>query len=209
MPFNTCVGVFAVGVSLVIAPRALAQAGHAGHDQRPASHGAQHKMTMSATDDAHFVEMMTKHHKEGVEMSKLEESRGSRDNVKALAAKIREGQEKDLQELAAHHGKHGDAKAHEAHAAKGTTGSDKHGADMQKHHEMMQKMSQESMQKIQNASGADVDHAFAHEMAMHHEMALEMIAKTKFKDAELRKFAQRMAANQKKELQQLRAVQKK
>ena len=206
MPFNKCVAVFAVGISLAVAPAALAQAGHAGHGQNPASHGAQHKMTMPAMDDAHFVETMTKHHKEGIEMSKLEESRGTRDNVKALAARIRQGQEKDLQELAAHHGKHGAAPAHQAHAPKG---NDHDGAEMRKHHEMMEKMSQESMQKIQNASGAEVDHAFAHEMAMHHEMALEMIAKTKFKDAELRKFAQRMAANQKKELQQLKAVQNK
>lgn len=196
------------GAILALAPSAYAQ--HAGYDPKAPVKQAQHKMTMPAMDDAHFVQMMIKHHKDGIEMSKLEESKGTRDDVKALAAKIRGGQEKDLQELQSHEGKHGDAKGHEGHttpAPKGTAGA-KPAPDMQKHHEMMDTMAQQSRQKIESASGAAVDRAFAQEMARHHQMALEMIAKTTFKDAELRKLAQRMAANQKKELQELKAKQK-
>ena len=202
-------GVIAVVFTLGVAAGAVAeQAGHQAHDTKPQ---ASHKMTMPAMDDAHFVEIMMKHHQDGIEMAKLEESRGTRQDVKALATKIREEQEKDLQELQGHQGKHGEMKGHEGHAAaapQGTTGA-KPAADMQKHNEMMASMAQQSKQKIESASGEGVDHAFAHEMAMHHEMALEMITKTKFKDPELRKLAQRMAAGQKNELAQLKAMQKK
>lgn len=200
--------------ALLLAPVSAAQRGHERHDvKKQTAQPAQHKMMMPAMNDAHFVEMMSKHHRDGIEMSKLEEARGTRDEVKALAAKIREGQEKELAELEAHRGKHGQMPPHGAGhkdpSATGTTGHDKMSGAMQKHHAMMEQMSKASMDKIQNATGAEVDHAFAHEMAMHHEMALQMIAKTRFKDPELRKLAQRMSASQKKELAQLKAMQKK
>ena len=187
---------------------AIALTVSAGAAQQPPAKTMTHTLTMPAMDDAHFIEMMAKHHKHGIELAKIEESRGTRDDVKALAAKIRQRQEKELTELEALKARHADPAVPKEPATKGTTGRDKHVDDMQKHDEMMQKMAQASVQKIQNAPNPDVDRAFANEMATHHEMAIEMITKTTFTDPELRKLAQMMAANQKKELTQLQAIQK-
>ena len=183
--------------------------GHQGHDtkaQTQKSSGM--KMSMPAMTDAQFVEMMRMHHQQGIELAKLEESKGTRGEVQALAAKIRQGQERELQELQSAHGGHSAAGSPTGGAKpQGTAGHERHGAEMQKHHEMMEQMANESKQKLENASGAEVDRAFLQEMAKHHQMALEMVAKTKFKDPELRKMAQKMAADQKRELQELKKLQ--
>jgi uncharacterized protein (DUF305 family) len=165
-------------------------------------------MPMPRMNDAQFVEMMKAHHEDGIELSKLEESKGTREEVKALAAKIREGQEAELQQLqSAHSGHAATAESPAGAKPQGTAGHDAHGAAMQKHHEMMERMAAESKQKVESASGPDVDAAFLAEMSKHHQMALEMIAKTTFNDANLRKLAQKMAADQRKELGELKKLQ--
>lgn len=187
---------------------ASAQSGHEAHEQKAAATTQPPaNMSMPAMDEIHFVESMIKHHKDGIEMTRLEESRGAHDGVKALAAKIREGQESDLKVLEAHHGGGTAPKPHgtAGHDAKPhAPGDRRHEAAMLKHHEMMEQMAKESVQKIESASGPAVDAAFVREMAKHHEMALQMIAKTTFKDTELRKLSQKMAAMQKRELAELK-----
>lgn len=219
MKLSKSISAVACAAALAFAAPAMAQTAHQGHEQKaqPAEKSG-HKMMIPAMDEMHFVQMMKKHHQDGIEMAKIEESRGTRENVKTLAAKIREGQERELAELESHGGDHaksgdkataGDHAKHDTAAKpQGTAGADTHDASMQKHHEMMEKMAQESKAKLENASGDAVDHAFVHEMAMHHEMALQMIAKTTFKDPELRKLSQKMAAGQKRELGELKALQK-
>ncbi len=185
---------YRTGLTVLALTGSLAAAGFAQQAHKgQAEHG--HKMTMPAMNDGHFVDMMKKHHEDGIALSKLEESRGTRDDVKVLAAKIRHGQERDLEELNAKH-------AHHA----GEPGG--HDAAMQKHHAMMEHMASESMKKLENASGPAVDQAFLHEMTAHHRMALEMIAKTKFKDPDLRKLAQKMTAEQKREIQELKKLER-
>lgn len=200
---------YAMALALVVVTAGVAAAQQPPHQGHDAKAGQSHsKMSMPALDDAHFAAMVRKHHEHGIALSKIEESKGTRDDVKALAARIREGQERDLKELESGHADHaagtgtGETKPH------GTSGgATAHGADMQKHHEMMEQMSNESKQKVENASGAAVDQAFLQEMAMHHQMALEMISKAKLKDAGLRKLAQKMSAEQKKELAELKKLQ--
>ena len=90
---------FVVVLSLTIVPAlAAAQDAHQGHDQatKHESHA------MPALSDEHFLAMMIKHHQDGIELAKLEESKGSREAVKTLAAKIRAGQERELSEMKAH-----------------------------------------------------------------------------------------------------------
>jgi uncharacterized protein (DUF305 family) len=182
------------------------QPAHQGHDTKA---GQSHsKMSMPALDDAHFAEMMRKHHQHGIELSKIEESKGTRDEVKTLAAKIRQGQERDLKELESGHADHAAGAGTGGTKPQGTSGAAaSHGADMEKHQEMMEQMANESKQKLENASGAAVDQAFLQEMAMHHQMGMEMISKAKLKDASLRKLAQKMSAEQKKELAELKKLQ--
>lgn len=189
---------FVVVLSLTIVPAlAAAQDAHQGHDQatKHESHA------MPALSDEHFLAMMIKHHQDGIELAKLEESKGSREPVRTLAAKIRAGQERELSEMKAHEGKHA------GHSA--TRGTSGHAADpsMQKHHDMMETMAKESLAKVEKAEGSAADQAFLQEMAKHHEMALEMIAKAKLKDPDLLKMSQKMAQAQKRELQELKQLE--
>lgn len=204
-------GIFAVAFAFAVAGAAGAQtAGHQGHDTKAKAQTKKStgmKMSMPAMDDAQFVEMTKKHHQDGIEMAKIEEAKGTRDQVKALAAKIRAGQERDLKELESKHGDHAGTAGAAGAKPQAAAGHAGHSADMQKHHEMMEQMAKESKQTIENASGAEVDRAFLQEIAKHHQMQLEMIAKTKFKDAELRQMAQKMAAEQKRELQEIKKLQ--
>ena len=158
--------------------------------QKPQTTGAAHEQMMKGMmgmTDAMFVPMMIKHHQHGIEMARLEEERGSSASVKALAAKIRQSQEKELAEL----------KAHATHFAKGTSGQ-------AEHDKMMEQQSQSMLAKLKSASGAALDHAFLEQMAKHHEGAIAMTEGAKLQDAELKKLAQKMVAGQRQELAELK-----
>jgi uncharacterized protein (DUF305 family) len=159
--------------------------------QKPGAAGAgRHEQMMKGMmgmTDAMFVPMMIRHHQHGIEMARLEEERGSSASVKALAARIRQSQEKELAEL----------KAHAEQAPKGTSGD-------AAHDEMMAQRSQSMMAKLKSASGADLDHAFLEQMAKHHEGAVTMTEGAKLQDPELKKLAQKMLTDQRQELAELR-----
>lgn len=194
---------FALAVTLVAFPTmAVAQDSHQGH----ATPAGQDMKMMPALNDANFVEMMSRHHRGGIALAKAEESRGSRGAVKALAASIRSGQERDLQELEAHKGAH-EHPAAGGTATRGTSGQPRSADSMQKHEQMMDTMARESLARVENAQGEAADIAFLQEMAKHHQMALNMIAKANLKEPELRKMSQKMAAEQKRELQEITQLQ--
>lgn len=184
----------AAGMLALAAISAEAQAGHQGHAAPQASQ--QHQMNMPALDDAHFVEMMGKHHRDGIALSRLEEAKGIREDVRRLAFTIREGQERDLEELETRHSGH----------LTGTTAGPARAGGLDEHHKMMEQMAAASLKRVQGGMGAAVDQTFLEEMAMHHEMALEMIAKAKLTTADLRTLAGKMAAEQKRELAELRKL---
>ena len=172
-------------LSSLLAAVPAAQSGSAG--QKPADTAHQgHSMQLS---DGDFATLMIKHHRDGIEMAKMEESGGASDEVKALAAKIRQAQEKDIGEL------NGFAKKHTA-------------TDMAAHHEKeMQKEHMQTMSKLKSAKGASLDQAFVAEMIRHHQSALEMTKQAQFKDHGLHEFAERMSKNQQAELQELKKLQ--
>ena len=165
---------------------ALAGGAHAQKPDSAAQHAQMMKGMMGMTD-AMFVSMMVKHHQHGIEMARLEEDRGSAASVKALAAKIRQSQEKELTEL----------KAHSEHMTKGTSG---HG----EHDKMMEQQSQSMMATLKSASGAALDHAFLEQMVKHHEMAISMTEGAKLLDPEVKKLAQKMLTSQRQELTELK-----
>jgi uncharacterized protein (DUF305 family) len=159
--------------------------------QKPGARGAgQHDQMMKGMmgmTDAMFVSAMIRHHQHGIEMARQQEERGSSASVKALAARIRQSQEKELAEL----------KAHAEHAAKGTAGH-------AEHDKMMEQQGQMMMKRLKSASGAALDHAFLEQTAKHHEGAISMAEGAKLQDAELKKLAERMVAGQRQELAELR-----
>ena len=70
---------------------------HGTQPQSGSSHGtAQHEPAMKGMTDAHFVQMMLKHHQQGIEMARIEEKGGASAEVKALATKIRQSQEREM-----------------------------------------------------------------------------------------------------------------
>jgi uncharacterized protein (DUF305 family) len=83
------------------AAAALSMASVSAQGQKPSEppKDMQHHQMMQGLTDAQFVPMMIKHHQQGIEMARLEEQRGSSASVKALAAKIRQSQGKELAEL--------------------------------------------------------------------------------------------------------------
>ena len=85
-------------VPLSLPAQAQTQAGtdHAKHAQTSKSHDH------SAMTDVDFVAMTIKHHQDGIEMARIEEKGGASNDVKALAGKIRQGQERELAELQKH-----------------------------------------------------------------------------------------------------------
>jgi uncharacterized protein (DUF305 family) len=204
---------------LAIAPLpAVAQAGHQGHASPQAT--PQHKMDMPPLDDARFVEMMGKHHRDGIALSRLEEAKGMREDVRTLAFKIRESQERDLKALETEHSGHlhgttaGHARATGTAGQSAQTGHAGHAAQrgmpraaMDEHHKMMEQMAAASLARLQSGMGEAVDQAFLEEMAKHHEMALEMIAKAQLTNSDLRRLADKMAVEQKRELAELKKLQ--
>ena len=142
---------------------------------------------MMGMTDATFVPMMIAHHQQGIEMARLEEDRGSAASVKALAAKIRQSQEKELAEL----------KSHAQHLAKGA-------ASHAEHDKMMAQQSQSMMTKLKALSGPALDHAFLEHMAKHHEGAIAMTEGAKLQDPELKKLAQKIVTGQRQELTELK-----
>lgn len=176
-----------VAFAAVAAP-SLAQtdgADHSTHAQTGKPNASSTKMT-----DAEWVGMMLKHHQDGIAMSRLEEKGGASSEVKALAAKIREGQERDVPDL----------QKHQSHVgAPGAT----HADDM-KH---MEAESQQSMKRLQSVSGPALDQAFVQEMSKHHQQAINMVTSTTFKHADVRAMAQKMASTQKQELAELKKHQ--
>lgn len=175
--------------------------------QQPAHQGHDMKQTAAPVmTDADFTMMMTEHHQGAIAMCKIEESRGSRDAVKALAAKMRETQEREVEAMAAGPAAHADMPT-TAPDAKGSAAHGGHGATMQQHHQMMQQEAMASRKRLENASGAAVDTAFLEEMTKHHQAALEMISKAKLRDPGLRRLSQKMAADQKREIREFKKLQ--
>ena len=202
------IGIVSVALTSLLAAASTGlaqQPGHADHESKDKPASTMKEMQMPALHDREFTEMMLRHHRHGIELAKLEESRGSREDVKQLATKIREGQERELQELEAIDRKLG--RAAESPAPKGTSGHEGHGTAMQKPHQMMEQMSAMSKEAVGTASGPAADEAFLEQMSKHHRMALQMIGKAQLKDAGLRELSDKMAAGQKRELQELKQLQ--
>ena len=142
--------------------------------------------------DADFVPMMIKHHEDGIAMTRREEEKGASADVKALAAKIRQGQERDLPEL----------KRHLAHVQAASKGSSDHKA----YEQAMAQDSQATMKRLNSAAGAALDHAFLEEMVKHHEMAITMAQTAKLQNPDLKKLAQKMVAAQQQEIAALKKL---
>ena len=179
-------------------PVAWAQhpAGHSGTQK-----GQDMKMT-GAPYDLHFIDMMIEHHRMGIDMAKLAQNKASHTDLKALAAKMAEDQQKDTDQLNKWRDEWYAGKPKSDHMNMPGMSTSDH-AKMPGMSGM--KMQEMDMGKLEAASGNEFDLMFIDMIVPHHQMAIDMSKETlkKAQHAQLKIFARTTIDKQQKEKAQL------
>ncbi|MFG1710995.1 DUF305 domain-containing protein [Nonomuraea sp. M3C6] len=141
--------------------------------------------------DVMFTQMMIMHHRQAVEMARLAPARASDEQVKAIAAKIKSEQEREIETM------QGWLKAWGKPMSTGGMG-----------HEMPGGMSQEDMRKLGAARGAAFDKEFLQMMTNHHRSAIMMagIEQRLGANPQAKQLARSIAASQEAEVAQMRKI---
>jgi uncharacterized protein (DUF305 family) len=149
--------------------------------------------------DIQFLDMMMEHHADGVEMARMGIEKAQNAEVKALADKMAAGQQKDIDEM---------RKMREAHFPQNPKAEMMTVKGRTMTSEMMEKMAQEDMRKLETASGAEFDRAFLDVFMKHHQMALDMSKEetSKGEQPEVKKKAREIIAVQSKEMAEMRRL---
>ncbi len=153
--------------------------------------------------DLHFIDMMAKHHRQGIAMGRMAERKGSTPALRAFAKKTADEQEKELLEL----------KKHRDHWYAGAPEMD--------HSQMMAQMHQKpgmsshanmdmqgDISKLQAATGKAFDRLFLDMMIPHHQMAIDMSkeAVTKAEHVEIKEMARLGIIKQQKEIAEMKRL---
>lgn len=158
------------------------------------------KMSGNQTD-LQFLDMMLMHHSDGVKMAQMGVDKAQNAGVKALAQKMADDQQKDIEEMQAMRDSHfsGEGKA-EMMMVKGREMTS----------EMMMKMAEADMKKLEAAMGAEFDRMFLDIFMKHHQMAIDMSKEenSKGKDAEVKKKAREIITKQTKEIGEMKRLKK-
>ena len=141
-------------------------------------------------DEATFVRVLVQHYEGGIDMARLEERRGASAEVKALATKMRRAQERELADL----------RKHASQAVAGTSGSESaKGAPL-----AMEAHARQMADRLeQTTTRSALDREFVEHMLMHHEMTMQLIEHTNFKDKELGAIARQIAETRKSDVAEL------
>ncbi|MFF5205280.1 DUF305 domain-containing protein [Streptosporangium sp. NPDC000396] len=117
--------------------------------------------------DVMFARMMIEHHKQAVEMAELAETRARSPEVKDLAARIKAAQEPEIATMTGWLSEWGEPSA--------SSGGEGHGMSPgMKGHGVPGMMSDEDMEELEAATGAEFDRMFLRMMIAHHGGAIEM-----------------------------------
>ncbi|HEU0030043.1 MAG TPA: DUF305 domain-containing protein [Kofleriaceae bacterium] len=145
---------------------------------------AETKPMPAPKDDHMFAMHMAQHHRDGIAMADAVIARGTSDDVKSIAKRIKSDQEKDLTTL--------DAKL-KGHKMAGMPKD----ADMER-----------DMARLKAAKGADADRLFLELMIVHHAEALVMghSAMDKLADADIKKLARDMFDKQARDIGELQKL---
>lgn len=179
MKIKLCLTVILVFVALTVSG-ALAQ--------HPAGHGAK---TADADYDLHYIDMTIEHHQMGIDMAKMAQNKASHAELKNLATKMVEDQQKDQDQLKKWRDEWYAGKPKSDHMnMPGMSGM---------------KMPQMDMGKLEAASGNDFDLMFIDMIVPHHQMAIDMSKESlkKAAHAPLKTFARETIAKQQKEKAQM------
>lgn len=184
--------------TLVLASPAIAQ--HSGHDSthgnRQISQDMQHgamKSSPNATKaefDHQFIDTMIVHHQSAIEMAQLAEERAAHDELKQMAKKMSADQKREIEQL---------------QNWKQEWYPDKGDALNMRMPGMAESMKDMPMDKLEAAKGEEFDRQFIDMMMRHHRGAIEMAqtAQKKAKHPEIKKIAQEIIREQKKENAQM------
>lgn len=141
-------------------------------------------------DEKMFVEMMVPHHEQAIQMSDLAPSRTETAEVLALAEKIKQGQEPEIQLM-------------EGWLGEGHTQDNTHAG----HGGMNGMLTESELEALEAASGPEFDKLFLEGMIRHHEGAIEMLSLLdNSKDAEVLALAEQIERVQLEEIAQMKAL---
>ena len=172
-------------------------------DQAPAAatgadSNASATATAGALADVAFIDSMVPHHTMGVHMVDMELERGSSQDVKALAQKIKDGQVEDVATMQS--------------LRRELTGADSTAASGMIMDQMMKDPSMRAtMDSMMAMQGTEMDQAFLRHMTRHHREGIDMSrrAQPRLKQPELQILAQKMMDTQEQEIGEMRRLQEK
>ncbi|HEX6969837.1 MAG TPA: DUF305 domain-containing protein [Micromonosporaceae bacterium] len=173
-------------------------AGCGGTDGSSGEHGTRTTAGPSSADhnqaDITFAQKMIVHHRQALEMAAMAESRAADSKVRSVAAGIERAQDPEIDQMTAW--------LREWEAPVPSVGGHDGHADMPG------MMSNHDMAALAGASGADFDRMFLDMMIRHHEGAIEMarIQQQEGRNPAAKALAERIAADQAAEIEQLRAL---
>ncbi|MBI3652712.1 MAG: DUF305 domain-containing protein [Acidobacteria bacterium] len=197
-----------VMLAALVVSSVLAQhpAGHSGMEKKE-----QEKKMATAPYDLQFIDMMLKHHQMGIEMAQMAQNKASHAELKELATKMVEKQQKGSDQLKQWRDEWyaGQPKADHmkmSEMAGMAEMSEKSKSDHPPKSEMSgMKMQEMNRSKLEAATGKEFDLLFIDLIVPHHQMAIAMSEKAlkKAEHAPLKTFARTTIEEQQKEVKQL------
>jgi len=145
--------------------------------------------------DLQFIDTVVMHHQSAIEMADLVESRSAHDELKKMAKKMTSDQQGEIQRL---------------QEWKKQWYADKGDAVNMKMPGMVESMKDMPMDKLTAAKGDEFDAMFIDAMTRHHRGAIKMAeaAQGKAQHPEIKKLAQEVISEQKKEIAQMASWKK-
>jgi uncharacterized protein (DUF305 family) len=142
-------------------------------------------ISASAADkkyDAQFLDKMTEHHRQGVDMANLGKEKAKNSELKKMSEKMAKDQTKEIADM---------EKWRKSDFANEPAATD-----------LPPKM---DMDSLKSASGADFDHAFIEMMTKHHEDGIEMAkdAESNAATSKIKTFAKKIVKNQTSEKEKM------
>jgi uncharacterized protein (DUF305 family) len=140
---------------------------------------------MVPKDEAHFLEMMSEHHKDGIKMAEMAESKAQSKDVKSLAKKISKDQKSETQKMQSW--------------KKNWYPNENVAVDMPKM----------DMSKLETASGKEFDKQFLAMMTKHHQDGIEMMnaSMPKLQHKETKSMAEKGVKKQTAEIEKMDKLQ--
>ncbi len=165
-----------------------------GNNDNPAVQGAGPGRNHNQADLV-FAQGMIPHHQQAIEMSDLALERAARPAVRALAERIKQAQQPEIDQMK------GWLSDWDEQVEGGQHGGGHGGGSMGM-------MSEEEMRRLEQARGAEFDRLFLEGMIRHHEGAVEM-ARTELKEGEFpdaKELARRIVESQQAEIDEMRTL---